>query len=233
MPTVDISQATELAITLLIAIVSSLMSREFFRRYEESLNRGTLFLLIFQIMFTVTYLFQFLIPLMYDPAVAVMERGSVVHQWLSGITFTLLISFEVLFMSLFAFEVYSPQNTKYLALVPLAVTMLYAYAFFRYGDSLRWTGVFYEWIPSPQLQLMMEILALLSFLPGLTFVLYSAKVRRDRKKGVLLASGFLVIALFVCVFDNLAITPPSSMVRLSFILIGLIIVWAGLGRQTA
>jgi hypothetical protein len=228
---VDIIQATELAITLLIAIVSSLMAYGFFRRYEESLNRSTLFLMTFQILFTVTYLFQFLIPLFYDPAVAVMVRGSAVHQWLSGITFTLFISFEVLFMSLFAFEVYSPENAKYLALVPLTVTILYAYAFLRYGNSLQWTGAFYEWIPSPQLQLMMEILALFSFLPGLTFVLYSAKVRRDRRKGVLLASGFLIIALFVCVFDNLAITPPSSMVRLLFILTGLIVVWAGFGQK--
>jgi hypothetical protein len=228
---VDIIQATELAITLLIAIVSSLMAYGFFRRYEESLNRSTLFLMTFQILFTVTYLFQFLIPLFYDSAVAVMVRGSAVHQWLSGITFTLFISFEVLFMSLFAFEVYSPENAKYLALVPLTVTILYAYAFLRYGNSLQWTGAFYEWIPSPQLQLMMEILALFSFLPGLTFVLYSAKVRRDRRKGVLLASGFLIIALFVCVFDNLAITPPSSMVRLLFILTGLIVVWAGFGQK--
>jgi len=230
---VDLLQGIELVITLLIAVVSSLMAYGFFKRYEENLGRGTLFLFVFQCLFTVTYLFQFLIPLLYDPSVAVMERGSVVHSWLSGITFTLLISVEVLFMSLFAFEMYNPRNTKYLALVPLSVTVLYAYAFFRYGNYLRSTGAFYEWTPSPQLQLMMEILALFSFLPGLMFVMYSVKVKRDRRRGVLFASGFLMIALFVCVFDNLSITPPSSMIRLSFILVGLILVRVAFGRRTA
>jgi len=72
---------------------------------------------------------------------------------------------------------------------------------------------------------MTEILAIFSFLPGVIFLIYSIRVKRDRKRGLLLASGFLIIALFVYLFDNLSIQPPNIIVRRLFILGGLILIW--------
>jgi len=180
------------------------MSAEFFRRYRESLSRTALFLLLFQLLFTVTYLFQFLIPILYDPAIALLEKGSYTHNILSGLTFTLLCSFEALFMSLFAFDVYNPRRTKYLAIIPFSITVLYTYAYFVYGSTLQTFNGFYEWVPSPQLQLMMEILAIFSFLPGTIFLIYTFKMRNE-KKGARLSSGFFTLAIFVYLLDNLSI----------------------------
>lgn len=221
----DAFQITSTVVKLFIVIVSSLMTYRFFIKYEESLNRAALFLFIFQLLFTITYFFQFLIPVLYDPAIAIIERGSHIHRMLSGITFTLFASFEVLFMSLFSFEVYNPERTKYLALIPLVITSLYTYVYFRYGEVLQHSDGFYEWVASPQLQLMTEILAIFSFLPGAVFLMYSMKVRRDRKRGLSLTSGFFIVALFVYLFDNLAIQPPNIIVRRLFILVGLILIW--------
>ncbi len=221
----DAFQITSTVVKLFIVLVSSLMTYKFFMKYRESLSRAALFLFIFQLMFTITYFFQFLIPILYDPAIAVVEKGSSTHRMLSGLTFTLFASFEVLFMSLFSFDVYNPERTKYLALIPLVITCLYTYVYFRYGNVLQHYDGFYEWIASPQLQLMTEILAIFSFLPGAIFLMYSIKVKRDRKRGLLLASGFLIIALFVYLFDNLSIQPPNIIVRRLFILVGLILIW--------
>jgi len=230
---VNTFQLASTIVKLLIVLVSGLMTRDLFKRYRETLNRSAFFLLVFQLLFTVTYLFQFLIPILYDPAINLIERGSYAHQTLSGATFTLLAPFEVLFLSLFAFDVYNPKRTKYLAIIPITITMLYAYAYFRYGDILQQFNGFYEWTSSLQLMLMMEILAVFAFLPGMIFLLYSFKVRSDRRRGLLLSSGFIVIALFVYLLDNLSIQPPGAVLRRIFILAGLIMVNLAMKKRDA
>jgi len=188
---VDQFQIVSAVVKFFVVLVSSAMTVEFYRRYKDNLNRASLFLLLFQLLFTVTYLFQFLIPILYDPDVALLEKGSYIHSSLSGITFTLFVSFEVLFMSLFSFDVYDPKLTKYLSAVPVSIVIIYNYVYFRYGQVLRSFDGFNEWVPSPQLQLMTEILAVLSFLPALIFLIYAIRMRgREKKRGALLSVGF-------------------------------------------
>jgi hypothetical protein len=229
---VDQFQVVSAVVKFFIVLVSSAMTAEFYRRYNDSLNRSSLFLLLFQLLFTVTYLFQFLIPILYDPAVALLEKGSYAHSSLSGVTFTLFASFEVLLMSLFSFDVYNPKLTKYLSAVPVSVVIIYTYVYFRYGQVLRSFDGFNEWVSSPQLQLMTEILAALSFLPALVFLMYALKMRgSEKKRGALLSSGFFILAVFVYVLDNLAIQPPNIIIRRLFILVGLLVIWSALRRR--
>jgi hypothetical protein len=208
------------------------MTAEFYRRYKDNLNRSSLFLLLFQLLFTVTYLFQFLIPILYDPDVALLEKGSYVHSSMSGITFTLFASFEVLFMSLFSFDVYDPKLTKYLSAVPVSIVIIYNYVYFRYGQVLRSFDGFNEWVPSPQLQLMTDLLAGLSVLPALIFLVYAIRMRgREKRRGALLSTGFFILAVFVYVLDNLAIQPPNIIIRRLFVLFGLLVIWFALRRR--
>lgn len=228
----DQFQIVSAVVKFFVVLVSSAMTVEFYRRYKDNLNRASLFLLLFQLLFTVTYLFQFLIPILYDPDVALLEKGSYIHSSLSGITFTLFVSFEVLFMSLFSFDVYDPKLTKYLSAVPVSIVIIYNYVYFRYGQVLRSFDGFNEWVPSPQLQLMTEILAVLSFLPALIFLIYAIRMRgREKKRGALLSVGFFILAVFVYVLDNLAIQPPNIIIRRLFVLFGLLVIWFALRRR--
>jgi hypothetical protein len=229
---VDQFQIVSAVVKFFIVLVSSVMTAEFSRRYKDNLNRSSLFLLLFQLLFTVTYLFQFLIPILYDPAVALLEKGSYIHSSLSGLTFTLFASFEVLFMSLFSFDVYNPKLTKYLSAIPASIVLIYTYVYFRYGQVLRSFDGFSEWVSSPQLQLMTEILAVLSFLPALIFLMYALKMRgREKRRGALLSAGFFILAVFVYVLDNLAIQPPNIIIRRLFVLFGLLVIWSALRRR--
>lgn len=222
----DSFQILSTLVKLAIWSISALMVREMFLRYRGTLSSATLFLLVFQVLFTVTYLFQFLIPVLYDPGIALMEKGSTFHISLSGITFTLLVSFEALFMSLFAFDVFNPRLTKYLMLIPLCVTALYSFAYFAYGNVLVNSNGFYEWVSSPQLTLMIYIMAVFSFMPGIVFVAYSLKVLgKERKRAFLFAAGFFIIAIFVYIFDNLSIRPPDIVIRRFMILLGELLIW--------
>lgn len=222
----------ESALTLCLTLLSLFVSVRIFQRYKNEELNPQLFLALMFFFFFLSYITEFVIDVneIYSELTGGALYGELGEDLRQAITWA-SVALVPVFGVLFALEILQPAGKRVLQILDILVFVAFMALYYLFPH----TSVVYEEYgmrvaevnPSLEWSIACYLISFLSLVPGLIFLLYSLSHARgkERKKSIVLASGFFVISYFAF-FSDVLLFPPTITIRRAFLLVGVALVYA-------
>jgi hypothetical protein len=179
--------------TLLIPVFGLLSFGKLFKKYREKLDPSTLYVSIFLLLFSASYLVSTLRILIPGHDISFLYLNAILHP------------VSLVFAIGFCVSILWSERVKPSFIVCSLITIPYIVLAFVLEKEVVEVAAGVTEVVFPQVFLIVTLLTLtpLGFLPFVIFLIYSLKTRWSslRRNGLFIAFSFLTISIFACTFD--------------------------------
>jgi len=179
--------------TLLIPVFGLFSFARVFKRYRENLAPSTLYVSIFILLFSASYLVSTLRILIPGHDIPFLYLNAILHP------------VSLVFAIGFCLSILWPERVKPSFIVCSLITIPYIILAFVLEKEVVEVAAGVTEVVFPQEFLIVTLLTItpLGFLPAVMFWIYSLKTRWSslRRNGLFMALSFLAISIFACTFD--------------------------------
>lgn len=204
---------------VLIFLLSFLLFYIYIQRWRKTLTLLNLHLALFFLILGLRYFFAFLLRVFVPLNTPPVWYGTFLYSLAVACNGILPIPAIV-----FTLETIKPGSSKKYALIPSLVVLAYLLSLLLYPPQiLETTSNIYEYVLSITSRYFAYIAFSLSFLPIVIFLALSIIDKTSRKRALLYALGFFLIAYFAEFADPFGL-PPVIYIRRGAIIIGLLLI---------
>jgi len=221
----------ESGLTLCLTLLSLFVSVRIFQRYKNEELNSQLFLALMFFFFFLSYITEFAVDLydIYSELTGGALYGELGEDLRQAITWA-SVALVPVFGVLFALDILQPAGKRALQILDILVFVAFMALYYLFPH----TSVIYEEYgmriaevnPSLEWSIACYLISFLSLAPGIIFLLYALlhTQGKERKKSLILASGFFVISYFAF-FSDILLFPPTITIRRALLLVGVVLIY--------